>query len=184
MKTFLKFGCHLMLITGFILVSSLQVQAQSADVNVAANVKAAINLTKNLDVNFDDISATSSPVLDPNGSNQDVNTAASSGKLTVGISGASTAQDVQVSWDQSSVTLGDGSSATMTFTPDISGNTTDDAGTSTDITNGANVQTSASGDYFIYVGGNLGSLSGQTAGSYSSSNSNGSGDLTVTVVYQ
>ncbi|MBN2732064.1 MAG: hypothetical protein JXR26_06525 [Balneolaceae bacterium] len=183
MKTFLKIGCHLILIAGFIFVSSLQVQAQSADVNVAANVKAAINLTKNLDVNFDDISASSSPVLDPNGSNQDVNTAATSGKLTVDIS-VSNAQDIQVSWDQTSVTLGDGSSATMTFTPDVSGNTTDDAGTSTDITNGANVQTSGSGDYFIYVGGNLGSLSGQTAGSYSSSNANGSGDLTVTVVYQ
>lgn len=184
MKTFLKITCNLVLIAGFIILSAPHAQAQSDDVNVAATVKAAISVAKQTDVNFDDVSASSSPVLDPNGSNQDVNTTATFGEVDVTISGASSAQNIQVSWDQSSVTLSDGGSNTMTFTPDVSGNTTDDAASSTNISNNANVQTDANGNYFIYVGGDLGTLSGQTAGSYASNNTNGSGDLTVTVVYQ
>ena len=153
------------------------------DVNVAAKVEANISVTKNDNVDFAGIQATSNPVLDPNGTNTDVGAGAKVGKLTIS---ASNSTQLVINWDQTSVTLGDGTN-TMTFTPDITAYQTDTPASSvalTKATANAASATSGSGALFVYIGGNLGALSGQTAGTYSSSAANGSGDLTFTVNYQ
>ncbi|WP_020402045.1 DUF4402 domain-containing protein [Gracilimonas tropica] len=167
-------------------VFSAGAYAQSADVSIAADVQAAITVTKNADVDFGVISATSSPVLDPQGTNTaDVGGGSAFGKLTV--SGPNETQ-LLIDWDQTTVTLGDGNSNTILFTPDISANSTDAIASSSDVTkNTANTvsETSATGALYIYIGGNLGSLNGATTGVYSSDTGDGgSGPLNVSVSYQ
>jgi len=176
------------ILSAFVVVALFATSAfaqENTDVNIGAVVLADITLTKNDDVSFGNIQDTGSPVLDPQGTNTaDVGAAATFGKLTIA---AANSTQLLIDWDQATVTLGDGSSATMTFTPDFSGNSTDDISTSTDITKntaGTGTATSAGGALFVYIGGNLGTLSSQTAATYSSSAVNGSGDLNVTVNYQ
>ena len=73
----------------------------------------------------------------------------------------------------------------MTYTPDVSANSTDAIATSSDVTKntaGAATETSAGGALFVYIGGNLGALSSQASGTYTSAN--GSGDLVFTINYQ
>ncbi|NGP87830.1 hypothetical protein [Fodinibius halophilus] len=152
-------------------------------VTTTANVQAQINITKNADVDFGSIQATSNPDLVPNGSNTDVGAGATLGKLSV--TSANTSQQLVVSWNQATVTLDDGSSNTITYTPAVTANSSDDASASSTVSNGtanSNTSTSSSGELYIYIGGDLGSLSGQTAGTYTAAN--GSGNLVFTVNYQ
>eukprot|EP00747_Dinoflagellata_sp_TGD_P165531 gnl/TRDRNA2_/TRDRNA2_186908_c0_seq1.p2 gnl/TRDRNA2_/TRDRNA2_186908_c0~~gnl/TRDRNA2_/TRDRNA2_186908_c0_seq1.p2 ORF type:complete len:184 (+),score=2.31 gnl/TRDRNA2_/TRDRNA2_186908_c0_seq1:1712-2263(+) len=159
---------------------------ENSDVNIGAVVLADITLTKNADVSFGNIQDTGSPVLDPQGaSTADVGAGATFGKLTIG---AANTTQLLIDWDQTTVTLSDGTNS-MTFTPDISANSTDDIATSSDVTkNTANAatETSAGGALFVYIGGNLGTLTSQAAGTYTSDSgtAGASGDLNITVNYQ
>lgn len=159
---------------------------ENTDVNIGAVVLADITLTKNADVSFGNIQDTGSPVLDPQGSSTaDVGAGATFGKLTIS---AANSTQLLIDWDQATVTLSNGTN-TMTFTPDFSGNSTDAIASSTDITKNtatAATETSGSGDLFVYIGGNLATLTGQASGTYTSDSgtAGASGDLNVTVNYQ
>ena len=159
---------------------------ENTDVNIGAVVLADITLTKNADVSFGNIQDTGSPVLDPQGSSTaDVGAGATFGKLTIS---AANSTQLLIDWDQATVTLSNGTNS-MTFTPDFSGNSTDAIASSTDITKNtatAATETSGSGDLFVYIGGNLGALSSQASGTYTSDSgtAGASGDLNVTVNYQ
>jgi hypothetical protein len=168
----------------FALAAVFSSAAFAQAVNVAATVEADISVTVDETVDFAGVQANSNPVLDPNGTHTDVGAGATLGKLTIG---ASNTTQLVIDWDQTTVTLGDGTTNTMTFTPDITAFQTDVPGSSlavTKATANSNTATSGSGALFVYIGGNLGALSGQATGTYSSSASNGSGDLTFTVNYQ
>ncbi len=168
-------------IIALVVLSSGIVFAQvNATANVSATVQNALTITKNNDVAFGNLSANSAPVLDANDqSNTDVTGTYQIGDYTIG---GSNGASVNVSYD-ASVTLGDGTAATMTFTPDVAGDaSSSNQASAAGVTSGASITLGATG-YTLWIGGNLGTLSGQASGSYSSAATNGSGDFTVTVSY-
>ncbi len=162
--------------------------SQTVNVDVTAEVLAQINLTKNADVVFGEVPPNGSPVIDANSTNdQDLAGSFNFGKITVD---AATNQSILITWN-SSTTLTRASASTnpITFTAGVTGSSgEDDAANSTDITSGSTQTTGSSastnpGFYYIYVGGNLGTLNAQPAGSYSSANPGASGAITFTVTY-
>lgn len=99
-------------------------------------------------------------------------TAGGAGKIHI----AANSGQIQIDWAVTTPTNADG--ATLTFNPDINGSTTDDPAGSSDITNGSTPTLSGSGDFYIYIGGDLagGTIpANQEAGAY-----NGSIDFTIT----
>jgi hypothetical protein len=173
----------------FVLAFSGSAFAQEVqdDIAVTANVQADLTLVKNNDVEFATIEQGGAPILDPQDTNtDDVGNGAALGVLKAT---ASTGTQLIINWD-ASATLGNTTdSETLTFTPDISANSSNNAGSSTDVTEGtANAATEtdgSSGELFIFIGGDLGTVgSSQTTGSYSTANGNGSGSFSVTVNYQ
>jgi len=172
---------NMILIAICIAFASTFTYAQSATVGVSASVNAALSITKNTDVSFGNVIQGTNGVIDPQGSaNSGLGAAYTLGKLTV--SGTGTA-GVVLTFSESSINLGDGVSATMAFAPDVAGYGSDTPASSTDINTGANVNL-VSGSYYLYVGGTLTVGASQTTGSYSSSASNGGGDISVSVAYQ
>jgi len=136
-----------------------------------AEVFTVLTLTKNTSLNFGDILSTqAAPTIDPTNATNDANvgqhtskTAHAAGKFTI----AGTAgKDVHVSFP-ATATLSGPSSSTMTWTLAVS-SASADAGVrgGTSYTSGAALTLNASGNYFLWVGGNLGALSGQTPGIY------------------
>lgn len=159
----------------------------NVDVGVSATVQATFTVTKNTDVAFGNIGGDTSPVLDPNGSNTQVGGGATIGKIT--IANATASADLAIDWTTNgpganTATLGDGGSNTMTFTLDVDTHTSDAPGSATDYdTENAAVTASGGGDLFIYIGGNLGTLSSQPAGNYTLTASNGTGQINFAVSY-
>jgi len=137
----------------------------SATASVGAVVKTALSIAKTTDINFGNIQATSSPVLDAQATNTaDVGTSHTFGQFT--ISGA-TGATISLTYDATAA-LANGATGSMTFTADVSTNTSDAIATSTDRASGATpALDGTSGDLYLYVGGNLGSLSSQETGTYS-----------------
>ncbi|HKK46735.1 MAG TPA: hypothetical protein VJ964_14510 [Balneolaceae bacterium] len=178
----MKRTISLLTVLTFILALSGSAFAQT-NVSATATVLTNISVTNNNDVNFGNIQQTSSPVIDPNGTNSDVTSNAVMGKLTIS---ASTSTQLIVDWNQATVTLADGAGNNITYTPKVTANSTDNASTSSVVSkntaSAATATDATSGNLYIYIGGNLGSLSNQTAGTYTSTN--GSGDLQFTVNYQ
>ena len=168
----------ILVLTMIIGLSSFAIGQEAADATVDAVVLANLTITKNFDVDFGNIAATGSPTLNPKGTGHiDVGTTNQVGEFT--ITGSNTAQ-ISVVFP-SEVTLGDGSSVTMTFTVDLEGHA-DTQGSATDVVSGTQKTLGASG-YKFWLGGTLGTLSNQTTGTYASDASNGSGDFTLTVEY-
>lgn len=164
----------ILLLLPMVLLAQVQETAE-----VTATVQAELTLTKEADVSFGNISATSSPVLDPKGENHvDVGVNAHEGEFTIGGSNGSS---VHVSYG-SSYTLGDGTSETITFTPDVDGHESTQS-SATDIVSGTNVTLGGTGEYKLWIGGSLGTLTSQATGTYSTNASNGSGDFTLTIEY-
>jgi hypothetical protein len=163
-----------------LLISCGIVQGQEqVTASVDATVLAELSVTKNADIDFGNVSASSTPILDPTGaSHVDVGTQFSVGEFA--LAGAAGSQ-LNIEYD-ASVTLGDGTSNTLTFTPAVAGHATTQ-GSATPVASGSQVTLDGSGDYILWVGGNLGTLSGQTPAVYSSGAANGSGDFTLTVEY-
>ena len=162
-----------------LLLPLLTFAQESVTSEVTATILTQLSLTKDADIAFGNLSGTSTPILDPTGvSHTDVGTQATVGEFTV--AGAANAQ-ISVSYD-ASVTLGDGTTNTITYTPSVAGHATTQT-SATAITNGSQVTIDSNGDYKIWVGGNLGTLTSQTAGSYSSAASNGSGNFTLSIEY-
>lgn len=149
---------------------------ESATAVVDAVVQAALSIAKDSDVNFGNISATSTPIIDPTGvSHTDVSTP-TVGEFTItGQSGA----DVNITLTSSTTNLGDGTN-TMLFTADLKEHATTQASAIAI----SNPVTMGGSTHKLWLGGNLGSLTSQAAGTYASDNvTNGGGDIEVNVVY-
>ena len=168
----------ILVLTMIIGLSSFAIGQEAANATVDAVVLANLTLTKNFDVDFGNIAATGTPILDPKGTGHtDVGTTNQVGEFTV--TGTSTAQ-ISVVFP-SSVTLGDGGSNTMTYTVNLEGHA-DTQSSATTVTSGTQATLGASG-YKFWLGGNLGTLSNQATGTYASDATGGSGDFTLTVEY-
>jgi len=151
----------------------------TASATVDAVVMANLTLSNDATVDFGNIPATSTPILDPKEANHtDVGSNAQVGEFTV--SGQASTQ-ITVTYDATS-TLGDGTH-TMTFTPDLEGHA-DTQGSATDVASGSQVTLNGSGAFKFWLGGNLGSLSNQATGTYATDNgTNGGGDWNLNIEY-
>lgn len=171
--------------TAFAFILLFNGGAFAQDVTVSANVLTEITSTVNNSVSFGEIQQNSSPNIDPTGSNTDAPNG-THGKITVT---AQSSTQLIVDWDQTTVTLGDGSSTpnTMDFSPSVYGNSTDNASGASSITKGTAstaTATSSGGNLYIYVGGSLTVASSQTTGTYTSASADGgSGPLSFTITY-
>ena len=154
------------LLTGSMLA---QPTSASATVNASATVLAQLTITKTADVAFGNVGATTvGPVyIDPLGSAHTyVGSGATVGGLTV--SGANS-QSVRLSWP-ASITLTDAGTDVMTYTLKVNGlnaNTQASSGMLGLSSGYYDATTSASGKYYLWVGGDLGTLASQAAGVYS-----------------
>jgi len=149
----------------------------SATAEVTATVQSVLTLAKNVDINFGNISATSTPIMDPKGLvNTDLGAGYTIGQFDIG---GSDGVGVLVSFD-ATVVLGDGTNI-VTYTPVIYGHE-DTQATSSLVTQGGEVILGATG-YKLWVGGNLGTLTSQATGVYTASATNGGGLFTITLDY-
>ena len=161
--------------------SSLLGQAtDNAQIN--AIVKAALSVALDNNVEFGNISATSSPYVDPTGAaDVDAGATAAAGEFT--ITGQSAA-DVNITLGAATTNLGDGTSALMEFTADLKENVTTQ-GSAIAISNPV---TLGGATHKLWLGGTLrqvggAALSSQTAGTYASDAANGGGNIVVNVIY-
>jgi len=148
------------------------IQAQTlanANVGASATVLTALTITKNTDVAFGNISQTTGGVvyLDPKGlgTSAYVGTTAVVGTLT--IAGANS-QSIRLTWP-ATLSLSDGATHTMTYTLKVNGLDANTQASSTTLllTSGYyNATTSAGGGFYLWVGGDLGTLSSQATGAY------------------
>lgn len=149
----------------------------SAEATVTANIQSELTLVKDVDIDFGNLSATSTPIMDPKDANHtDLGQGYTIGEFTLGgINGVG----VSVAYD-ASVTLGDGTN-TITYTPVVFGHENTQSASSL-VINGGDVTLGATG-YKLWVGGNLGTLSSQAVGTYTAAAGNGSGNFTITLEY-
>jgi hypothetical protein len=153
-----------LLVALLVIVSTGSVQAQiNANVNASANVMSALSISATA-MDFGNVPASRTAVLDPkNAANQYVGSTAAVGTVT--ITGAN-ASHVLVTWP-SSITLTDGTN-NLSLTLSVSGDASNaNQATSSALTSTADVVTSGSGNYSMWVGGSLptGANSGLFAGS-------------------
>lgn len=152
-----------------LIAGNLQAQTANANVDASATVLTALTITKNTDVAFGNIGATTAGqvYLDPKGlaTSTYIGTTAAVGTLTV--AGANT-QSIRLTWPVS-LSLSDGASHTMTYTLKVNGNAASSQSGSSTLTLGSgysDVTTSGTGAYYLWVGGDLGTPSGQATGTY------------------
>jgi hypothetical protein len=164
------FTSAIMIVMLVILVAG-NVQAQAnATANASATVMTALTITKNTDVAFGNVGATTAGqvYLDPKGAASTyVGTTAAVGTLT--IAGANS-QSIHLGWP-ASVTLTSGVN-TLTYTLKVNGlnANTQASSTTLSLTGGyCDVTTAATGGYYLWVGGNIGTLASQVAGAYTGS---------------
>ncbi len=153
------------LLVALLIVSTVGVQAQiSANVGASANVLSALSIAKS-DLTFGNVPASRTAILDPkNAANQYVGSTAAVGTVT--ITGAN-ASHVLVTWP-STITLNDGGSNNLTLTLSVTGDASNaNQATSTALTSTADVITSGSGNYSMWVGGSL--PTGTNAGNFTGS---------------
>lgn len=160
------------------LVMSFGFGQEIGTATVSASVLANLSLSSDANVNFGNIPASGTPTIDPLGATHiDVGSA-----VTVGVFSLTGAPSTVVTLDfPGSVTLGDGSTNTMTFNTDLRGHE-DTQASATSVTTTATI--GASGGYKFWLGGDLGTLTNQAVATYTSGASNGSGDFTLTIEYQ
>lgn len=179
MKNSIKFLFAAIIIAAFSVNSYAQTNQQTS-MDAKANVLTSLTITKNTDVDYKNISATTPGVvrLVPTGSGHAyVGQGATTGKLTI------TAEDetaVLITYPDG-VVLASGVN-TMTYSMHVHGNTEDVQSTSSELSGegiaGSNVNrtTHTDGKYFLFIGGALGGtiaspapLSGQATGQYTGS---------------
>ena len=146
---------------------SSSANAQSASCTASASVVPALSITKLAGVDFGQILSTTpssgTVSLDPKGSSStNVGASAKVGEFSITGGNAAT---VTVTYD-ASVTLSDASSNQMTLAPDIAGFNAATQSSASTINNGGTITLGSTGNYYIWVGGSLGSLSSQAAGTY------------------
>lgn len=136
----------------------------------SAEVFTVLVLEKTVNLNFGDILSNSSPKIDPVLATNDVgvglhtsNTAHAAGRFR--LSGTE-GKVVTITWPVSATLTGP--SSTMTWTLAVSGGTTDGARGGATVVSGY-TPTLPAGYYYLWVGGDLGTLSGQAPGVYTGS---------------
>ncbi|WP_026947040.1 DUF4402 domain-containing protein [Algoriphagus marincola] len=187
MKTNVKF----LSLAFVMMVMSFGLKAQiTGDITASAEVQTALTLTKDVDIDFGTISATTPGVvtLDPTGAaSANVGTSATVGKFTIG--GGDNAS-VKITWPASVNLVGTNNPTNeMVYSVLVHGNTTDDAAGSASL-GAVGVATTADvnlsspdGDYFLYVGGNL-APKGTAAGAGAALNSQGVDTYAATLTFQ
>lgn len=162
----------------FLLAFTGSVFAQS-NVSASTELVKSLSFTKNSELKFGQILTTESNdvTVDANGSETRAGGTAVEGEIKV--TGSDTAS-VTISFTNPS-NLTDASSNTITFTPNIAGNTTDNKSGASELNTGtSNTETlSSSGVYFIYYGGTLngGDISSASPAYFS-------GSITTSVSYE
>jgi hypothetical protein len=138
------------LVTMLVVMVAVNVQAQSVAVGSTATVMTALTIAKT-DMAFGNVPASKAVVLDPkNASNAYVGSTATVGTVT--ITGA-VSTPVIATWP-ATITLTN-ASKTLTLTLAVNGNAAGTQSASTALTSGTAVTTSASGNYSMWVGGNM-----------------------------
>ncbi len=136
-----------------------------------AEVYTMLSITQSTALNFGDILSTqAAPTIDPTATGGDANvglhttnTTHAAGKFHIA---GTASKNVHITYP-ASASLASGANH-MTWTLAVSGANTDDgARGGASYASGATAALSAGGDYYLWVGGNLGALSGQAAGAYS-----------------
>lgn len=174
MKTIFKSILTLGLATGLGFAANAQTTSViNTDVTASAVILDALTLTKNSDINFGNLSATTpgAVFLDPQGTaNQNTGTITSVGKFTLA---GSTGKSVKVSWPATIVLTGDQTiPSTITYELLVFGNTEDDASLASSLgaqgvaTTDDVTLDSTSGNYFLYVGGGFPALASKATGTY------------------
>jgi hypothetical protein len=139
-----------------LVAGNVQAQVLSTDITATATVLSALTLTKGVNVDFGNVSATTPGIvyLNPNGTSAYVGTTAAVGTFT--IAGASS-QSIRLSWP-ANVTLTDGTN-NLNYVLEVNGYTANTQASSILLTlvgGYKSVSTSASGGYYLWVGGQLG----------------------------
>lgn len=184
MKNLIKLTLLILGLSGWMLNSYAQ-STESVEVGVLTTVLNELTLTKSTNVNFGRLSATTSGIvfLDPQETNHNfVGTNANIGKVI--ISGAYS-QSIKISWPTSVTLSDDGSPAnTLVWNTQVNGNNTDESSTSTELTDGGdNVTTSNTGNYYLFIGGQLGGIAGTPAALSQQQTGSYSGTANFTVEY-
>lgn len=169
----------LMIVVLFVGLGSSAFAQENANITASATVLTALSITGDVHMNFGNISATTGGdvYLDPIGAASTyVGTTAVVGEFT--IAGANSTS-LLISWGDA-VTLTETVTGTATMTLDvaISGSDADTQSASTllDTPAGTSRTTNATGAYYLWAGGSLGTLNAQDTGTYE-------GTVTVTVAY-
>ena len=157
-------------------VTMAQAQAND-DVDVTATVTSSLAISTSADAAFGTLLATTggAVVLDPQGTaHANCGAGAAAGRLDIS-GGNSLSVHLGV---PPTIALSNGATGTMTLTVAVSGDgSSANQATSTDLSPSGgyvDVTTSASGGYYVWVGGSLGTLTAQETGSYT-----GTGNFTV-----
>lgn len=155
--------------------STAQIIRENVAINVNANVLSTLSVTNDQDVSFGNISGTTTGevFLDPKGSESSyVGATATAGKIIIA---GDNNQSIRIGWP-STITLDDGGENDMTLTIAVSGSGSDNQATSSDLTaeNGFTTVNLVLSNFYIWIGGSLGVLENQPAGTYT-----GTADITV-----
>ncbi len=176
MKNLVKLFLLVVLTTA--ISANMFAQDESDDITVSAVVLAPLTITKNTDVDFKNISATTPDIVRMTPGATPVyaytGNGATMGKFTIG---AANSTQILISYDAGEVLMS--GTDELEFSVHVFGHTSDDMSASSALTaegiagDDVNTTTSASGAYFLYVGGALGgsigapaALNGQAQGSY------------------
>ena len=174
MKKIFKSVLTLGLVAGLGFAANAQTTSViNTDVSASAEILSALTLTKNTDINFGTLSASTpgAVFLDPTGAaNENTGVTTTVGKFTLlGSLGA----EVKVSWPATIILQGDQALIDqITYQLLVHGNDEDAAGTSSSLgaqgvaTTDDVTLDATSGNYFLYVGGGFPALSAQATGIY------------------
>jgi hypothetical protein len=147
---------------GFAGSASAQITA-NANATVTLRVYSNLVLTKNSDLNLG--------ITNPGTDKTVAATAAAAGKFTVG---GQASVPVTVTYP-SSVSLTSGANS-LSFAPEINGHSADAQGSSAAVSSGSSVTTSASGAYYVWLGGTATVAAAQPTGTYA-------GTFTLSIAY-
>ncbi|MEX1137115.1 MAG: DUF4402 domain-containing protein [Balneolales bacterium] len=154
------------LVLGAVHVGMAQ-ESEDAEASVSAEVLSVLSIVSTADVDFGNISATTDEAvtIDPNGADHAyLGTEYSVGQFTI-----SGGQDTEVTiWFNSEATLENGEGGEMTFTANMVGDPeSENQSTAVAVTTDADQYSlSNTGNFYLWLGGDLGTLDGQASGNY------------------
>ncbi len=167
MKNVIKFTLTASLIVVFTIVNYAQTPATSS-ANAVVLTALTLDLEAGTSIDFGNLNATTTGavVLDANGVSNS-NTGSITDVAVFDMTG-STGASVTVTYD-ATVSLSNGATGTMTMTPEVVGDASNsNQATAAAITSGSQVTLDGTtGDYFIWVGGSIPTLTAQETGTYS-----------------